>query len=130
MALILNEEIKVNSVQDALEKAGMFFYRLEKLANSSIVINEFKDDKFKNAAYKQDCLFYQLEAIRDLAQQCEDLFDELAVTFGRSIDLKFKELDRIEPGTAELLPEDSAQAVLAGGAGITRPRQRDRAVKG
>ncbi len=113
MALVLSEEMNVRSVQDALEKAVLFFYRLEKLASCSIVINEFKDDKFKNPGYKQDCLFYQLEAIRDLSQQCEDLFDELAVTFGSQIDLKLKELDRLAPGAAELLPENSAQAVFS-----------------
>jgi len=107
-------DIEVKSVQDALETAGMFFYRLERLANSSIVLNEFKDGDFQNPLYKQDCLFYQLESIRDLSRKYENLFDDLAISFGRTIDFKLKELDMLASGSAELLPEDSAQAVLAG----------------
>jgi len=119
MALMLNEEVKVNSVQEALEKAGMFFYRLEKLANSAIMLNECKEGDFQDPLYKQDCLFYQLEAIRDLSKQFEDVCEDLAVTFGRSIDLKLKELDRLALGAAELLPENSAQGVFSATQSVT-----------
>jgi hypothetical protein len=106
MTLVLNQEINVKSVQDAMEKAGYFFYRIEKLANSTIMLNECRDGDFQNPAYKQDCLYYQLEAIQDLAKQCEHLFDELSTSFGKPIDVQLK-------GLAELLPENSGVGVFS-----------------
>jgi len=90
--VVLNEDFNFKSVQDALEQAGLFFYRLEKLANTALVINSFKDGEFKNPIYKEECVYYQLELIRDLAKQFETLFDEGAMTFGRQIDLNIKEV--------------------------------------
>jgi hypothetical protein len=106
MTLVSNQEINFKSVQDAMEQASLFFYRIEKLANSTIFLNEFKDGDFQNPLYKQDCIHYQLENIRDLAKQYECLFDELTMSFGRPIDLQLK-------GLAELLPENSATGVFS-----------------
>jgi hypothetical protein len=106
MALAHNEAMNVKSVQDAMEKAGEIFYRIEKLANSTLMLNECRDGEFQNPLYKQDCLFYQLESIRDLAKQYEHLFDELSTSFGRPIDVQLK-------GLAELLPENCATGVFS-----------------
>jgi hypothetical protein len=172
------QETNIKSVEDAINEASMFFYRLERMASSAIVLNEYKDGTFQDLLYKQDCIYYQLETIRNIAKQCETFFEDLAIDFGSHIDKKLKALDgdpateaellaayrasskedkdfilvhshfmarngwtktmrrhlsklaklcvaetleRAAP-TAELLPENSAQAVLAGGAGLTQPQ--------
>ena len=115
MTLVSAEAMNVKTVQDAMEQASLFFYRIEKLANSTIILNEAKDGDFQNPLYKQDCLVYQLENIRDLAKQYESLFDDLAISFGRPIDSRLKELGSPSSGMGELLPEDSSQGILAGG---------------
>lgn len=116
MTALMPQETDINSVEDAINKASMFFCRLERMASSAIMLNECKDGSFQDPLYKQDCIYYQLETIRNIAKQCETFFEDLSFTFGNNIDKKLKELERLEPVTqAELLPEDSAQAVLAGG---------------
>jgi hypothetical protein len=99
-----DEVINFKTVQDAMEQAGMFFYRIEKLANSTLFLNEVKEGEFQKPLYKQECLFYQLENIRDLARQYEKLFDDLAITFGIPIDSRLKELDGLMQGKAGILP--------------------------
>ncbi|OAI15307.1 hypothetical protein A1507_14420 [Methylomonas koyamae] len=86
----MSDDLTFKSNQDALEKAGLLFCRIEKLASTAIVINGNKDGEFKNPLYREYCVYYQLEAIRDLAKKYEIVFDGLAMTLGRPSDLQLK----------------------------------------
>jgi hypothetical protein len=114
MALILDEDFQFKTVQAAFEKAGLIFSRLNILANTAIVMNDYKDGDFENPLYRQDCLYYQLEAIRDLSKQFETLFDDVAMTLGRRADSVLKAADSQRPESVELLPENAAHGVLSG----------------
>lgn len=93
MTLILQDEMTFKDNQDAFEKASLFFSRIERLASTAMVINEQKHGEFKNPLYREDCVFYQLEAIRDLAGQFDDVFSDLAISLGRKCDLRLQELE-------------------------------------
>lgn len=115
MAITLNEDFNFNSVQDAFEGASQFFYRLEKLASTAIEINSIKHGQFKDPLYREECVYYQLESIRDLAKQFESLFDNVAGNLGRETDLLLKNAEALNHGSVELLPQNSSQAVFATG---------------
>ena len=93
MGIRLSEEFTFRNNQDAFEKAGLFFSRIERLASSALAINEQQYGEFSDPLYRQDCLYYQLEAIRDLAGQFNELFDELAIELGRKTDLRLEALE-------------------------------------
>jgi hypothetical protein len=101
MALMLNEEFHFKTIQDAFEQAGMLFSRLSILANTAIVINDYKYGDFADPLYRQDSLHYQLEAIRDLAKQFDDLFNDTAMTLGRQTDALRKDAESFNQGPAE-----------------------------
>jgi len=103
MTALIPQETNFKSVEDAINEASISFYRLEKLASSAIVLNEFNDGTFKDGPYKQDCLYYQLETIRNIAKQCETFFEDLACDFGSNIDTKLKALEGGPASEAELL---------------------------
>jgi hypothetical protein len=103
MTALMPQETNIKSVEDAINEASMFFYRLERMTSSAIVLNEFKDGTFQDALYKQDCLYYQLESIRNIAKQCETFFEDLAFDFGSNIDTKLKALEGGPASEAELL---------------------------
>lgn len=73
-------EINFKSCEDAFESISMVFYRIDKIANSAILINDSRDGEFEDPAYKQDCVYYQLEAIRNIAQKFEQAIDKLDFT--------------------------------------------------
>jgi hypothetical protein len=103
MALILSEEFTFRNNQDAFEKAAYFFGRLKRLASTALLVNGSKDGEFRDLLYREDCLHYQLEAIRDLADQFKDLFDDVAFELGRKSDLRIQSLDGGPSGEAALL---------------------------
>lgn len=90
MTDLMPQETNFKSVEDAINEASMFFYRLERMASSAIVLNGCKDGTFQDPLYKEDCLYYQLETIRNMAEQCETFFEDLAFDFGKSIDTQLK----------------------------------------
>ncbi len=108
MTLIFQDELTFDNNQDAFEKASLFFSRIERLASTAMVINEQKYGEFKNPLYREDCLFYQLEAIRDLAGQFDDVFSGLAISLGRKCDLRLKDLER----AAELIQGEAKSETI------------------
>lgn len=93
MAITFNDDFNFKTVQEAFERASQYFYRLEKLANSAIEINGLKYGEFKDPLYREECVYYQLESIRDLSKQFESLFNDVATTLGRESDLRLKPLE-------------------------------------
>lgn len=103
MALILSEEFTFRNNQDAFEKASYYFGRLKRLASTALLVVSNRSGEFQDSSYREDCVYYQLEAIRDLADQFDDLFDKVAVGLGRKSDLQLKALDEAPTAEAALL---------------------------
>lgn len=105
MALILSEEFTFRNNQDAFEKASCFFGRLKRLASTALLVNGDRSGEFQDSSYREDCVYYQLEAIRDLADQFDNMFDEVAVGLGRRSDLQFNALDEAPAAEAALIAD-------------------------
>ena len=108
MALILSEDFTFRTNQDAFEKASYFFGRLKRMASTALLANSDKNGEFKDPLYREDCVHYQLEAIRDLADQFDDLFDEAAFELGRKSDLQLKALDASPASESALIADFQA----------------------
>ncbi len=105
MALILSEEFTFLNNQDAFEKASYFFGRLKRLASTALLVIGDRSGEFQDSIYREDCVYYQLEAIRDLAGQFDNLFNEVAGGLDRKSDLQLKALDETPAAEAALIAD-------------------------
>lgn len=122
MALVLQEDFDFKTNQAALERAALGFYRISLLANTAIEVNSLMCGDFKDSGYRTDCVFYQLEAIRDLARQFEEVFSTATIAIERVTDMRLDELETAQTQGGELLPEDCGTGVLSGPKGGHRLR--------
>ncbi|MBS4034255.1 MAG: hypothetical protein KGZ85_07325 [Ignavibacterium sp.] len=112
MSIKIVEETNFKSTQEAFEYLALIFDRISGVADTAIVINDYKYGDFEDPLCREDRVSFQLEIIRDLAKQFTKVCDNIPWDLGQPANLSLKSVDKQPQGNLDALPECKASAVL------------------